>query len=178
MTSRSKQALADAYVRILQEGVSETPTVSRLAAEAGVTRRTFYRHYNCVGEALGFAMGLRGSRFAENCGLPAGSSAQDYALAIFRYWSANMDFLETLRASGNASMAITAWMEGASSSLHGLSPDAVRGNTAALYLGEFMFGGLAAVLIAWSADERRPPAHVMARIVALPLKSRPSDLRA
>lgn len=143
------------------------------AEMAGRTRRTFYRLFDGTDAVLAFAMDSLGRSFGNAVRVRAARSVQDYALEIFRYWESDTALLQALCASGKGAWAMTAWMEGASSRLHGLEAAEVRGNPAAAYLEEFMFGGMGAVLAAWARDEARPAPEVMARIVSLPLKTAP-----
>lgn len=173
MTSKSKQAFADAYLGLLRSGATEGPTVTELSEMAGRTRRTFYRLFDGTDAVLAFALDSLGRSFGNAVRDQAARSVQNYAFEIFRYWESDMELLQALCASGKGAWAMTAWMEGASSRLHGLEAAEVRGNPAAAYLGEFMFGGMGAVLAAWAKDEARPAPEVMARIVSLPLKTAP-----
>lgn len=173
VTSKSKEAFAAAYIDMLREGASRNPTVSSLAERAGLTRRTFYRLFESTDGLLAYAMRSLGESFVSRLDARAPIGVYGYALEIFRYWEGERLLLAALRESGKAAWALGAWMEGAGSALHGVDAAALQDNPAAAYLVDFMFGGMGAVLVSWSADSRGPAPEVMARIVALALRESP-----
>lgn len=49
---RTRQAIVDAAVGMLRDGASETLTIANVAARAGVTERTVYRHFRTRGALM------------------------------------------------------------------------------------------------------------------------------
>lgn len=171
MTNRSKSLFGEAFLCLSERKGIDDITVTEVAKESGLTRRTFYRHYTGIADLARQSMRALGRSFANGLSQADVLTPQAYSRSIFAFWDANFALLENICRSQNASTLLTEWMEGAGAAVHHVDPKSVDGNCAAKYLMRFMTGGLVATLLTWVADEDRPAPATMARIVSFPMRN-------
>lgn len=170
MTERSKSLFIEAFLRLARNKSIDSLSVTEIATVARTARRTFYRHYTGIDDLARQAMRALGRSFASSLPRAKPLTPNLYSESIFAFWEANFALLENIGRSKHATMLLTEWMEGAGEAVHNVSLESVEDNCAAKYLMKFMAGGLVSTLLAWTADENRPPAATMARIVCFPMQ--------
>lgn len=170
VTDKSKRLFVSSFIELLRNGEGVHITVGKIADGAGLTRRTFYRHFDGTEGLASYAMEACGRGFADSLARGAVPTIEAYAHAIFSFWQDELPLLRGVIDTGAAPSLLIAWIKGAGSALHSIDAEALDGNVAAAYLGHFMTGGIVATLTEWAADENRPSATTMARIITLPMK--------
>ena len=183
MTGKAEAAFIKAFLNLARCKSATDISVTEVAEASCLTRRTFYRHYAGIGDLAHSAMNSLGRGFASGLSLtgstntpapparPARLMPEAYALAIFGFWEKELALLKNIQRSQDAIALLSAWMEGAGAAVHGVNLESAMNNVSARYLTKFMTGGLAAALLEWVEDERRPAAADMAHIVSLPFRA-------
>lgn len=111
VTTRTRRAVIEALFRLLEREDLSSITVTQLAAEAGIARRTFYLNYHAVDDVLREYIGLRFADFS--CLLAARTRrgpAHD-AAAFYRFFADNVGFLRALDANGKSPLVLEAFEE-------------------------------------------------------------------
>ena len=166
MTSRARDRLVCAALDAARAGALGRTSVTRLADAAGVSRRTFYRHFSSPLDALLQAMECEGAAFARSLTPGQVSPGSAYLESVFAHWADDLELLANLEADGAAQQAIMVWLRGAGAELHGLDAAGTKESQAVRYATSFMTGGVAAALMDWAADEARPTPAQMARVLS------------
>ena len=171
MTSRARDRLALAAVRLVEGGATSLPSVTRVAEEAGASRRTFYRQFSSVDEALRTGMEIDGLAYALACAPERVASGIAYLEGVLSYWEGKKALLGGLTKLGLAQDCVMAWLQAAGASLHHVDPAKLEGAWAARCLADFMTGGVATVIV-----KRADPGGVeasareLAEVISLALK--------
>ena len=170
MTSQAHARLAQAALRLIEANATALPSVSRVAEEAGVSRRTFYRQYSSVEEALRSGLEADGAAFARSCAPERVRSGVAYLEAVFTYWEDKEALLAGLARLGLAQDCVMCWLRAAGAQLHRVDLAKLDDAEAARYLTDFMTGGVATVIIerAGGRKTRISPAQ-LAKIISLTL---------
>lgn len=138
---RSCQALGDALMAALADGEGLEVTISALCARAGVSRPTFYQHFDSVEDLLAAAMRRR----LDDLDATAGSFAE-VLRSLARDRATYGAHLDDVRILPTVALTLTEWaMERIRAQHPGLDPAAV----------EFAAAGATRLLIGWL----RQPVH-------------------
>ena len=133
-------------------------SVTLLAGRAGLSRRTFYRHFTSVDAVLDARLCDLGASFAARAtaALDAERRLGDLAFAYFSFWEQHEPLLVLLRDNELLHLTGSRFWEGARDAL--VADGEAAGDSSLAYLYRFMAGGMSSMLDQWVRDgfERTP----------------------
>lgn len=164
MTAADRLALA--ALRIFQAGGWAQVNVTTLAEEAQVARRTYYRCFDDLDDALHRGMEMEGRAFAQNLPTEVSDNLQGLLEAVFAYWQPRKSTLVSLGDGSAPVDALSWWFKGASLQQHKLPMELFDANRQVRYVFSFMTGGICSTLIAWAQDDGPLAPNQMAALLA------------
>lgn len=97
--SRTQKCIIDALLKLMEEDNFEEITVTQIAQEAEIARRTFYLNYNTKSEVLASYIKLLYDDFAEEAQNDKERTWKSDVISFFLYWSRHSDILYLLEKS-------------------------------------------------------------------------------
>lgn len=108
-TTRTREAAIRALFRLLERERLDDVTVTQLAQEAGIARRTFYLNYRDIREVLREYMDLRFADFARMLDRRSRRGPEWDAIALYSFCRDNAGFLRLLDDNGQAMLLLEAF---------------------------------------------------------------------
>jgi AcrR family transcriptional regulator len=96
---QSLEWFQQALAQLLQQLPYTQITVSALATRAGLSRRTFYRHYESIDQVLNQLITSEVMQLFKTIQQAKPQNFQAVVYAYFQYWQAHLDFLKSLAAN-------------------------------------------------------------------------------
>ncbi len=97
--SRTQKCIIDALLKLMEEDNFEEITVTQIAQEAEIARRTFYLNYNSKAEVLASYIKFLYDDFAEETQNIKERTWKSDVINFFLYWSRHRDILLLLEKS-------------------------------------------------------------------------------
>lgn len=155
----SRGRIVAALLDLMGDGTAyRDVSVTSLAERAGLSRRTFYRHFASVDAVLDARLRDLGASFAARAtaALDAERRLGDLAFAYFSFWEQHEPLLVLLRDNELLHLTGSRFWEGARDAL--VADGEAAGDSSLAYLYRFMAGGMSSMLDQWVRDgfERAP----------------------
>ncbi|KRL00798.1 TetR/AcrR family transcriptional regulator [Liquorilactobacillus capillatus] len=97
---KSKKKIMDVFFEKLATERIEVITISEIASEAGVSRKTFYRNYAGKLTIIKFYIQETVNKYLEDVSKENITSFQDVLTFYFSFWKSQSRYLETLQNNG------------------------------------------------------------------------------
>lgn len=162
---QSLEWFQQALAQLLQQVPYTQITVSALATRAGLSRRTFYRHYESIDQVLNELIATEITQLFKNIQKAKPQHFQAVVYAYFDYWQAHLDFLKSLAANDLLPQLLTALTQATNESLLAkMFPQAEP------YIYAFAAGGIWNLMVAWLQAGANDSPEVMAQKARLVAK--------
>ena len=151
--NNSLRELSKGLFYYLQTEKLEKVTISKLCAQAGIARQTFYRNCRSKTDLVLFACDERIKAFLESSDLFS-SSAELMYRHFFEYWYGHRDFLKALTRNRSEGLFARHFAEFAQETSCFPLPETAENDALQRRFGNiFLLGGLTQMLIAWTEED-------------------------
>ena len=155
IAERSKGSIAEAMLKVMRIYSYNEITVTQITQEAGLSRKTFYRHFNDKEQVLGYLFDSLYQECAEEITSSGVSHYWEVVQCYFDFWKKHAEVIKLLKKSGllpklleesyNRSFEIFKIVR---------SPDMVKANEAQLpYMLAYSIGGMHSMLLRWIEND-------------------------
>jgi AcrR family transcriptional regulator len=134
----------EALAQLLQQMPYQQITVSALANRAGLSRRTFYRHYVSIDQLLEELLGAEVAQLFKAIQKAHPKHFQEVVYAYFAYWQARLSFLQSLAVNHLLPRLLTVLTQATNDSLLALMFPQTEP-----YIYAFAAGGIWNLMVAW-----------------------------
>ena len=155
----------EAMAQLLQQVPYQQITVSALATRAGLSRRTFYRHYASIDQLLDELIDVEVTQLFRTIQDAQPQHFQEVVYAYFDYWQARLGFLQSLAANHLLPRLLTELTQATNESLLArMFPQTEP------YIYAFAAGGVWNLLVTWLEAGATDAPAVMAQKARLVAK--------
>ena len=155
IAERSKEAIASAMLKVMKIYSYDEITVTQITQEAGLSRKTFYRHFNDKGQILKHIFDSLYQECVEEIVRSGHSHYWDVVQSYFDFWEKHADVIKLMKRSGllpilfeesyNRSFEVFKIVR---------TPDVVKANEAWLpYMLAYSIGGMQSMLMRWIEND-------------------------
>lgn len=142
--NQSREWFQEALSQLLQQTPYQQITVSALATRAGLSRRTFYRHYETIDQVLTQLIATEVAQLFTTINDAKPRHFQELVYVYFDYWQAHVNFLRSLKDNQLLPQLLTALTAATTDSLLArLFPQSEP------YIYAFAAGGIWNMMVAW-----------------------------
>ncbi|MCI1894259.1 MAG: TetR/AcrR family transcriptional regulator [Lactobacillus sp.] len=154
-----------ALVQLLEQEPYPKITVSALATRAGLSRRTFYRHYESIDQVLNQLIAAEVAQLFKRIQKARPQHFQEVVEVYFDYWQAHLGFLRSLATNHLLPQLLTALTQATHDSLLAkMFPQTEP------YIYAFAAGGVWNLMVAWLQNGATDTPEVMAQKARLVAK--------
>lgn len=107
----SKKMISDALIELLSEKSYSDITITELCAHSQIARRTFYRNFEKVDDALAFYIKGVVDDFGSEMSKHAGEPYYDVVVAYFTFWFSRTELLLLLGRNGLTHIIFTEYIK-------------------------------------------------------------------
>jgi AcrR family transcriptional regulator len=142
--AQSREWFQQALALLLQKTPYHQITVSALATRAGLSRRTFYRHYETLDQVLNQLITSEVAQLFAYINAAKPQHFQELVAVYFDFWQSHLNFLKSLKANNLLPQLLTALTAATQDSL--LARMFPRTEP---YIYAFAAGGIWNLMVAW-----------------------------
>lgn len=154
--NQSREWFQEALGQLLQQTPYQQITVSALATRAGLSRRTFYRHYEIIDQVLTQLITAEVTQLFTTIKTARPRHFQEVVYVYFDYWQSHLKFLRSLETNHLLPQLLTALTDATNDSLLAqMFPQTEP------YIYAFAAGGIWNMMVAWLRDGARDTPDVM-----------------
>ena len=155
IAEKSKETIASAMLKVMKIYSYDEITVTQITQEAGLSRKTFYRHFNDKEQVLKYLFDSLYQECVEEIVRSGLSHYWDVVQCYFDFWKKHADVIKLMKRSGllpilfeesyNRSFEVFKIVR---------TPDFVKANEARLpYMLAYSIGGMQTMLMRWIEND-------------------------
>ena len=169
--SNQEELFLIAFMALMKEKPFEQISVNELSEKAGMSRRTFYRHFKSMETILECVLQDRIDYFVSHCSRDKPGNFKALVKSFFDFWYYEKTFLNILRKSKKLDLFLQFFIEQTRNVMSEAFPVQNEYSCHEAYMPYFIASGLCGILVKWLEDGATLKPEDMVQVASHIMKS-------